>query len=80
MQVEVTKPYKDRDTREVHRKGDSVSYERERAEELRRLGFVDFVEVSEPTVKELRDLCEAKGVKAPRNATKAKLKELLGGE
>ena len=80
MKVEVVKAYVDKETRELHRIGDLVAYNQDRAEELKELGFVAFEETPEPTVKELREECEQAGIKAPRNATKAKLKELLGKE
>ena len=80
MKVEVVKAYVDKETRELHRIGDLVAYSQDRAEELKELGFVAFEETAEPTVKELREECEQAGIKAPRNATKAKLKELLGKE
>lgn len=80
MQVEVVKAFVDKDTRELRRIGDLVSYNQNRAEQLKELGFVAFEETTEPTVKELREECERAGIKAPRNATKKKLKELLGKE
>lgn len=80
MLVKVNKAFIDKYTRELHRIGDLVEYDQDRAEELQELGFVAFEETTEPTVKELREECERAGIRAPRNATKAKLKELLGKE
>lgn len=80
MLVKVVKAFVDKDTRELHRIGDLVEYGQDRANELQELGYVAFEQTAEPTVKELREECERAGIKAPKNATKAKLKGLLGKE
>lgn len=91
MFATVTYPYRDRETYEIHRTGDTVELTPERfAEQAEADAPEPAPEQEEPepapaapseqemTAQQLRDAIEAKGGFAPKKANKAQLAELLG--
>ena len=83
MRVRVEKAFYDRDMHGSHSVGDVFDVTESRFTQIESVlpGYVtkvaDTTEDNEPSIKELREMATAKGIKVPRNASRAKLVELL---
>ena len=81
MRVRVERAFYDRDVRRPHSVGDVFDISESRFIQIESTlpGYVTKVtsEVNEPSIKELREMASERGIKVPRNASRAKLVELL---
>jgi len=83
MRVRVERAFYDRDVRRPHSVGDVFDISESRFAQIESTlpGYVTKVtsteEANEPSIKELREMATERGIKVPRNASRAKLVELL---